>query len=747
MSKKLVDNLLNSSLDEIYKTLTSTIGKINVIFKSERLFYDLTASYRGKTIKLMDIDEDENNKTFIIIDDKKRDVVMSDELYYIYQILRKYPGLKVDKDCFPVLNEHKDNNKNQVLHANNFLEKLKTNVGIQEGSGTGCGKTFIMIYIARKLNLPIFLVAPPGVLLEKWKELAIIFNVKVISILSYGVLAGQRGKDVSHGYLNRQLVKSDNKRGVNEFRTSKKFNKAVKKEMLLIFDESHWSKNKKSSRSLASYALCKEVARQFKANKDLKTRIAVVSASPGDKAEQAISLCKMLGLVTQDTMYNWNIGTREMEYTGYKDLIDYCKNIDKEKTSEITSRRSNYKKKEIETTIFELYTELIKYQVTQELVLKREGKYNNIFCKLNKEDNEKLSLCVKGLKEIINLDGTSEGYGKIEAYGLGRYQLILGEAEAAKINKLAQRVTSRLQNTKNNKMVIYVNKRDSIERLVKILSEYTDNVLQIHGNVSIEDRIKVMKSFQAPNNKCRVLIVMLGVGIEGLDYDDKDGRFIREVFYITKCHFIKEYQATGRVDRMDTKSIPIINNVFAQGDNEVELKLLDLLAQKTMVGKKLKLNEPDVPFPGDFTPLYEVNDEMVSKEEYDDYIAQNPDYVVSSDKITEEFFNKYKNLKPAEKPKKKPGNKTKNAKKTKKAEKVVKNNKSSKSSSKSSKLTIENINIEKLKASKNTKGKGSYTVVQLRSLIKQINNEAKTEKIIKPIGNKNKLVDIILENL
>ena len=198
---------------------------------------------------------------------------------------------------------------------------------------------------------------------------------------------------------------------------------------------------------------------------------------------------------------------------------------------------------------------------------------------------------------------------------------------------------------------------------------------------------------------------------------------------------------------MDTKSIPIINNVFAQGDNEVELKLLDLLAQKTMVGKKLKLNEPDVPFPGDFTPLYEVNDEMVSKEEYDDYIAQNPDYVVSSDKITEEFFNKYKKLKPAEKPKKKPGNKTKNAKKTKKAEKVVKNNKSSKSSSKSSKLTIENINIEKLKASKNTKGKGSYTVVQLRSLIKQINNEAKTEKIIKPIGNKNKLVDIILENL
>lgn len=479
----------------------------------------------------------------------------------------------------------------------------------QDSSDTGCGKTFTNLEIARLMYVPVLIVCPAGPVMDKWRKLACIFGVEVVDIISYDSLSGRTNTQPKHRLLVRKdetvLVKGKMKT-LTTFAASSVYDKLVRDGILLVFDESQKAKNQASNRTKSCQVMARHLVALTANKMATKSRIACLSASPGNKESHAGTLTRLLGLISKELMFFWNIGTREFEHHGFAELVTFCETWSPDLTAEILTRRPNVKKCQVEETVSELYDEVIKVRLSRKMTLNFQGDYANGFYILDQDGTANLTNAVGKLQRATGYTVSDDGKASVNLTqgGLQQLQEILGEIEFIKLPKMAQLANDTLTEDPNAQVVLYVNRLASIDYLKTALAHW--NPIVMMGSVPMKDRVRNINRFQEDNSSCRLLISTITTGSVGLDFDDKFGTRKRYMYLIPRYMFIDQYQGTGRVCRRSTKSIPVIRFIYGQTmDNGQESSILDAMAKNTDNAKKLLAGATAVPFPGDYPTYYE----------------------------------------------------------------------------------------------------------------------------------------------
>ena len=486
----------------------------------------------------------------------------------------------------------------QKEHADK-LYHVVTNVwyAYQDSSGTGCGKTFVSLETARRLGVPILVIGFSAPVLKKWAELACIFNVPVIDVISYDSLGGRAGCQPKH----KLLVRSD-EGSVTTFQPTTILEFYAKSGMLVIFDETQKVKNQNSTRTKAAQKIAKYVT-SVASTTQVMSRIGCLSASPGDKEGECATLAKLLGIISQDKIFFWNIGTMEMELHGFKEIQALAELLDPEKTAEILERSPLHKKKFVCARLLDLFAEVIKLKIGAGMNLTEAADYANGFYDAG-ENSKKIKREIEKLRTATNFDGTNVN---MRAGSLAQSQAIFGLIEKLKTPIMARLAREDLEADPKCQVVLFVNRLDTVDELTELLADF--NPLHMTGKVKAKDRGENLRKFQADDDEYRLIISTVTTGSVGLDYDDKVGDRIRHMYLFPGYRFIDTFQATGRVNRLSTKSKAIIRFIWINMDGkhgyDMELKILDSMARSSSNARKMMAGESKVPFPGEYRNIIE----------------------------------------------------------------------------------------------------------------------------------------------
>lgn len=440
--------------------------------------------------------------------------------------------------------------KLQEIHALNIKEILLKYKKAYDLSIPGSGKSYVALYVAKQLNLKNIFIICPACLVDKWnfiiKKYNKYNNFKYI-ILSNNNVCINRFEDG-----NMLLTKILNNNRIVYEPTEFLKNFLCEKSMIII-DESHTIRNSNSYTLKAMYKI-------------INTSIGYIlniSATPIENKNQLQHVVKKLGII--DKSEDSDIMKRFIEY-----ILNICEveeivkmyNYD---TYNIFPSRAFYgfigmcKLDENISTIKALYTDYInKSYVRLNKLLFNKIAYTAPSHNTIQPYLVKYRISIKN-QELIDLAFTNINVeDKTNTLEFGN-KIVKGlmQIETGILESIENMVYTILRNTNNVKVVIALNYNDSINDIYKQLIKIYDNILVITGKTN--NKTKIIEKFQEPNNKYRLLIVNPLCVNNGLDFDDKDGKYKRFVIFNPNLISINMYQFIYRFIRKDSKSKPIIH--------------------------------------------------------------------------------------------------------------------------------------------------------------------------------------------
>jgi len=444
-------------------------------------------------------------------------------------------------------------------------------------SNTGSGKTVVTITAARAMGLDIILIAPPT-LHKQWADSAKSYGVRIIMSLSYQKLRAAKSSTKGDRPL---LIRSTDSSSGNalpdegEYEPTTEFISLLKHGILLVFDEFHNVKNSATQQLDSAHTLVKALI-----NANTVSRCALLSATPGDKAENALSLLKMLGVCSHKNLVPKGIA----EILKFAELIDPITSVTL--TMDIdTSKLHELKHKQAMTLAYDAYREIFGpcFSSFANLpVEKKESKiqhlkYNGFF-NLPPDDEKLLRETYESLANALHYDGSDESI-KMDKSKLGLITKCMSIMEDCKIRTIVRIATTELLDVKNprRKVIIYLNFIKSMEKCARLLAEFKPAIM--NGETPTMERDRIRETFQEPNNNIRVIITSTAVGGVGVCFDDTVGTHERTQIFSPSNSFIGTCQGVGRVARASTKSSSKNYLVFCKNLN-AEYKLLNSMGRK-----------------------------------------------------------------------------------------------------------------------------------------------------------------------
>jgi len=479
----------------------------------------------------------------------------------------------------------------QKEHYNKVLNILQNEPGYLDVSQFGCGKTLISLAIAATYEMGIILVGPKTIL-NNWRAQAKKYGIEIYAALSYNSLRGTDKYGVKHGLLSRE-------KGI--FTPTQKFRDLAKKGFLLVFDESHNLKND-NDQTQAAHAMTREVVRL--ARMGCNVRIAALSATPADKKENITSLFKILGIITNEKLYNYVRSTKTYVLEGLQEAINKCNKYQPDITFHILCRPVNKTSSKI--ICHELYTRILKEVVTSSMPkpeLEHEMDIKNFFAIMPEKDLERM-------KEGALLFSSATSYEnetkQVNYSGMnwGMVTKSRREIDSAKVNTMVRLAEKELEKDKNCKVVLYYTFKRDMYRSRDLLKKY--NPLVMNGDVTDEDvRTELMDKFQKDDNEHRVFISNPKVGGLGIELDDKYGNHPRFMFIAPSYMFIDQFQATGRIHRKETKSKATVRFIYSKEFN-YETGIINSMVEKSKIARDMtRKNQKDIIFPGELEEEFE----------------------------------------------------------------------------------------------------------------------------------------------
>jgi len=494
-----------------------------------------------------------------------------------------------------ILKEHQNN------HVKRILKILETKPGFIDASPTGSGKTFTTLYIAKKLNLKVFVICPP-IVQSNWRDNCILHGVEYVEILSYQGLRSIKNHQPSHEYLTRD----DNSKKEPVFRTELKFDELIDKGILLILDEAQNLKN-----NCDQYRACKQLCKKIQqVNVDFREKINInplnfkvskfclLSGSLFDKKKHVLQFLELSGLLP-------SIGDRKkLAFNDFVSFFQYCMSIDKNNTKKFfENSNKDLSIEEIILTVYELFVNIVRPLICssmpppKELFIKtmKSGFFNMITTDGNKLANEVNNLC----KSLGYNDELDEIQNKS---GLGGVVTALKNIETIKKPIFIENAKRILESNKKAKVIICLNYRDNIFDVADSLKKYNPGVLI--GGISMMEKDKIKYLFQT-DDKYRLIIMTTCLSV-GINLHDTTGERPRTMF-ISPLHNVSHiHQAAGRIIRCDTSSATTVCLVYGKAALK-ETSIINALCRKTEVLKELHVEQVEngVIFPADYAKFFE----------------------------------------------------------------------------------------------------------------------------------------------
>lgn len=509
----------------------------------------------------------------------------------------------------------------QVPHLNRIENILSRWHAYMDTSPMGAGKTYVTCALAKKYGFKLMVVGELAVL-GKWRLVSDLFQLEIAEIVTYDGIRGTVNRQPKTEFLNRTS---------SGFVVTEKFVKLVKSGVLLVFDEMQKLKNVtkqfEAATTLVNYiALSNE-------KHESNSRVALISATPADKPKHAYNIGKLLGIIRSKNLFFYDRSERKYKPSGLFDLYKWAKLVNEPLTNKLY--QGTFNKTGMTEMGYKILTQVIIPSLASSMPMPENNiptDYKNGFYKMGENDVKQLAMGISILNRAVafllkssinNAEISNQGDidDDSDPYATQNQTVTVGETsqtvsnfdfsditralimiESAKINTIIRIAKKQLDVDKNGKVIIYVNYKNSIELIANQLQKYNPVILT--GSIAIGRRNKLISQFQENNNNVRLLISITRIGSVGIDLDDKFGGHPRYMFIVPDYRFLDLYQATGRINRICTKSPATVRFIYGKRFQN-ENRILDALAKKTTTTKDFIVTDNPAPFPGDFDSYIE----------------------------------------------------------------------------------------------------------------------------------------------
>lgn len=427
-------------------------------------------------------------------------------------------------------------------------------------SETGLGKTYVscMLYQEMARNNPDckLIVFGPSIVKEAWVK-----ATKFLGITDWEFHVYTEFRRNQKPYLILPPGLPDK---IWNYIPSYEWLQTVHKGCFLILDEAHHLKNK-SNQTQFMIKLTQSLL------KKPKSYLHMLSATPMDKSEHAPQISQLLGMLPEN----------------YRDLAESDKGQFQKSFKEVFGRHGHQMPNH--SSIYDWLSKVIKPIIYH--FMPPQPKNSNVcnwFVDVG-DDLEAIQSGVNSLREAIE-----------QQMPAGHLTSIMRNIECGKARTFVTKAREQLDRDPNCKVILLLNFLEPIHFIEQELKAYNPTV--IAGKVSVTKRHQIVKNFQQPNNKHRLIIGNLSILANGVDLDDIDGKFTRHLFISPSYFLINLHQAKGRVDRAKTKSIAQVKYIYAKGVGR-ETALLDILARKSHTLKDFL--DYQLALPGDHPEIIE----------------------------------------------------------------------------------------------------------------------------------------------
>lgn len=448
-------------------------------------------------------------------------------------------------------------------------------------SQTGAGKTIDAINFIKTNDIKrVIIVCNNSLQYEHWREHCVKYEIQAYTIITYDSLRGTRtvqhnGKNmITHGLLYKVG---------DEYEPTETFTLWVEEGILLICDECHLIKND-CGRSSAVKALSRYITfrSQIEPKPQKKSWSLFLSMTPFDLPEHAINFVQVCGIMRSDTLY-----CRETDRPkGITEIYNYCNHFEPEKTSNIwgifdvkpknvnevayrliyevflplissfaKNCHSNYlSRQSVYYAYFDIHQEGIEMMKRGLAMIKAPIKNKNINYRngiQNPPDNKN--------GEITAVDEINERFNNITLKSklTERDGVIHGMITTQSVKtfySLLGFIHYIFTTVPNSKIVVFLNYKEAIDIIMRYLSVY--GPMKITGDSDCTDLVRneIRSKFNEPNLDSRLLLIISQVGSDGIELDDKDGRFPRIGLGFPDFYHSRFFQCPGRLFRRYTKS-------------------------------------------------------------------------------------------------------------------------------------------------------------------------------------------------
>jgi superfamily II DNA or RNA helicase len=428
-------------------------------------------------------------------------------------MMEEFSDLDIDKDIEEKLFDY------QVVHLHNLVFAAKNHNVVVDGSDTGTGKTYTGIALCKQLKLRPFIICPKTVM-SNWNSVCKIFGISPLTIVNYETIKSGKQynnlKDMKRVETNYLKVEG------------KRFTWSLPKDSILIFDEVHKCKNKKSINGKLLLSVKKQ------------KKVLLISATLAEKVESFHIYGYLLGFYRSITQANnWIKGIIKEDISSKRKVGTIFKKIFPMYGSRMLVEElgDNFPKSHIASICY-----------TCPNTSKIDKKYKVIESKIGNTGQDSLNEILKARM-------------KIEEY---------------KIPIFKQLAEDYLENGWS--VVIFVNYRKTMKKLGEELECKNFLCGGLEGSI-LEDTVN---KFQ--NNKINLIISTIGMA-EGISLHDTSGNHPRATFISPLYSSIKLEQCLGRVQRAGAKSRSVQRIVFCANSYEEDLR--DKLEAKLKLSQEI----------------------------------------------------------------------------------------------------------------------------------------------------------------
>jgi hypothetical protein len=460
----------------------------------------------------------------------------------------------------------------QIPHAKRILDSLYTYGVSADLSETGCGKTYVAAWVAKKMGIPVTVICPKG-MITPWQRVLSTFGIKTHTINKGKAEQYDPDKKESYVVNYEQLVRGTRCNHLLEydrdkFVNSKAFDKnngitiKIPRHSLIIFDEVHKCKGSSSLNSSLLIAF-----------KNQGYKVHLLSASAATMPPEMRAFGYATNLHGGDKFSEWLNSMGTYVQTRFGESFD------------MKCVKSQMGMRWIHDNLFNVQS--IASRLTR-MEMKAMFPDNRVFAEcfdMGSNTNKINDVYDQMEAEIARLDERSSNY---QAHVFAEIIKARRMAEVLKVPTMVEQIVEMYR--EGMSPVVFVNFQETIDALKKRLAIYGSEVGLVVGGQTKRARNHEIDSFQSDIK--RIMLVNSAAGGTGIGLHDLNGKHARGSIISPSYSAINMVQCLGRIHRAEGKTPCVQKIMFAAGTIEerccarVQSKLdnLDLLNDGDLIG-------------------------------------------------------------------------------------------------------------------------------------------------------------------